>query len=114
MSAVEDDPGWYERMAQRTVERRMVAQAEQFANEGRASPPRSTWPQSLPEQVRAGASGRDALLWYIADGWQRIFGGEVETLLDHDFGYHVLRNDMWQITLVNVEQFPDQAFPEEE
>jgi hypothetical protein len=71
---------------------------------------REQWPESLPTHVRQGASARDALLWYITDGWGKIFGGDVVTVFDHDFGHHVLRNGSWQLTLTNLDEFPDDEF----
>jgi hypothetical protein len=70
--------------------------------------PRDRWPASLPAHVRTGASGRDAFLWYVVDGWTQIFGDTppVESVLDHDFGYHVLRKGSWELTLIDRDQFP--------
>jgi hypothetical protein len=75
-----------------------------------ARPDPSTWP--VPEHIK-GYSGRDVLLWYICRGWERILGGSVEVVFDHDFGHHVLRNGPWQLTLTNVDQFPDHEFGKE-
>lgn len=72
---------------------------------------RSEWP--VPEWVR-GYSARDAFLWYIADGWKKIFNSDDEpvvTVFDNDFGHHVLRKNDWQLTLTNLEQYPDDAWP---
>jgi hypothetical protein len=84
-------------------------------------PPEPEWPQSdrpdpstwpVPDHIKS-YSGRDVLLWYISRGWEQIFGGEVVVLFDHDFGHHVLRNGPWQLTLTNVDQFPDHEFGKE-
>lgn len=106
-----DASTWEERMAQRSRERRDALEAEYLAAEGvRLLPDRSTWP--VPPEIR-GASARDAFLWYVCRGWEQIFGEEpeIENLFDHDFGYHVLRKDTWQLTFTNISQFPDQAWP---
>ncbi len=68
---------------------------------------RTAWP--VPEHVR-GASARDAFLWYICQAWPLFFGGNgnVETVLDHDSGYHVARYQGWELRLVNLEEFPDE------
>lgn len=78
-----------------------------------ATPDRDSWPG--PRELR-GASGRDAFLWYICDAWPKLFGGNerIETVLDHDFGMHVLRRGMWQLTFANLEEFPDAEFPRQE
>jgi len=109
MNAMETDPGWYERMAQRAAARRPVPEVAEVTT----LPDRSTWP--VPRELQ-GYSARDVFLWYICDGWAKIFGDEpeVETLFDHDFGYHVLRKGMWQLTLVNTDQFPSHAFATED
>lgn len=103
------DEGWEQRMADRAAARRATREAAEREARGPGRPDCETWP--LPPEIRRGASARDALLWYICDGWDRIFGGpEIETLMDHDFGFHVLRKGEWQITLVNVEQFPHHRY----
>jgi hypothetical protein len=90
MSSV-DDEGWEARMAARAA--------------ARSERDRGQWP--VPQELR-GASARDAFLWYIVDGWQKIFGEQppVENVQDNDFGYHVLRKGSWQLTLVNLDQYP--------
>lgn len=67
---------------------------------------RSNWPPEL-----RGASGRDAFLWYICQAWGVFMGGDdpVENLLDSDLGHHVLRRGAWQLTLVNIEQYPSES-----
>jgi hypothetical protein len=74
---------------------------------------RAQWP--VPAELR-GYSARDVLLWYICDGWRKIFGEDepVETLFYGDFGYHVLRKGSWQLTLTNLEWFPHLRYPEPE
>lgn len=69
---------------------------------------RETWP--VPAELR-GHSPHDCFLWYVADGWRRIYGPEpaVATVYAHDAGRHVLRKGNWQLTLVDVEQFPAAA-----
>jgi hypothetical protein len=59
---------------------------------------RDEWP--VPDEIK-GNSGRDAFLWYICDGWGKFMGGDepIETLLDNDFGHHILRRGEWQLTL---------------
>src|SRR5690349_12022649 len=106
MSAIETDPGWYERMAARATLRSVDSQT--FAPIYRDHDP-------VPPSIRS-ASARDTLLRYICDGWEKIFGGTepIETLIYSDFGYHVLRKGMWQLTLVNVEQNPSAAFETDE
>lgn len=118
MSAIESDPGWYARMAARTAARQLehppsVAEST-MTTEARIEIDRfrrSQWP--VPPQLR-GFSARDVFLWYICDGWRRIFGDDhpVEQLLNHDFGLHILRKGTWQLTLVDLEQFPDRRFPQ--
>ena len=69
---------------------------------------RSKWPADIPQ----GASGRDAFLAYIVQGWPLFFGGAepVEPVFDHDFGIHVLRRGTWELRLVDTASFPDEAF----
>jgi hypothetical protein len=91
---------WEQQMADRAKARRP------------ADPPkidRNQWPG--PSEHR-GYSARDAFLWYIVDAWPKFWGGDerVEAVFDHDFGKHVLRLDGWELTLVNVEEFPEDAW----
>ena len=103
------DEGWEQRMADRAAARRAEREAAEREALGPRIPDCETWP--LPPEIRRGASARDALLWYICDGWNRIFGEPpIETLMDHDFGFHVLRKGPWQITLVNTEEFPHHSY----
>lgn len=108
MSAIESDPDRYGRMSARAAGPTPDSEDAPFS-----AARREAWP--VPTEVR-GASARDAFLWYIADGWQKIFGESepIETLFDHDFGMHVMRKGSWQITLVDTDQFPDSAWPGEE
>lgn len=103
-----DASSWEERMAQRAMERSRAERHEDGTPV--YLPDRSTWP--VPPEIR-GASARDAFLWYACRGWEQIFGEEpeIENLFDHDFGYHVLRKGTWQLTLTDISQFPDQAWP---
>jgi len=90
-------------MADRAAARRAERETAEFG----PRPDRETWP--VPPELR-GNSARDCLLWYICDGWDKIFGEspEIETLVYHDFGYHELRKGSWKLTLVDLEQFPDE------
>lgn len=97
MGVVEADSGWYERMAQRAAQR-AVGTTDPAAD---GLPDRETWP--VPPELR-GYSARDCFLWYVRDGWLKIFGGgePVEAVVDNDFGYHVLRKGEWQLTFERV------------
>jgi hypothetical protein len=102
------EDGWEARMAARAAVRGAEQDAEQDNNQRRL-PDRSTWP--VPEHLK-GYSGRDVFLWYVMDGWQRILGGEPNVLFNHDFGFHVIGDGVWQLELVSLDQFPDKRFPE--
>ena len=63
------------------------------------------WP--VPDEIK-GFSARDVFLWYICDGWQKIFSGneEIKTEVDHDLGFHVLRRGDWRFELRDLGRFP--------
>jgi hypothetical protein len=102
------EEGWEARMAAKAAERQAEHHAKQDGNQRRL-PDRSTWP--VPEHLK-GYSGRDVFLWYAMDGWRRILGGEPKVLFDHDLGYHVISDGIWQLELAHLHDFPDKRFPE--
>lgn len=69
---------------------------------------RDKWP--VPDEVKS-ASARDAFLWYICRSWPIFFGGDgkIETIVDHDFGYHLLQYQNWQLELKNLDEFPSKT-----
>jgi hypothetical protein len=97
-------------MAERAAARRAEQEEAEQQHAGHQRPPdRSTWP--VPEHLK-GYSARDVFLWYMMDGWRRILGGEPKVLFDHDFGFHVISDGIWQLKLANLDEFPDERFPE--
>jgi hypothetical protein len=99
-----------ERAAARRAEQEEAEQEEaEQQHAARQRPDRSTWP--VPEHLK-GYSARDVFLWYAMDGWRRILGGEPQVLFDHDFGFHVISDGIWQLKLTNLDEFPDERFPE--
>ena len=64
---------------------------------------RDKWP--VPMNIKS-ASPRDAFLWHIREVWPKFFDGQVETVLDHDFGFHVLKLGDWELELRNMKEFP--------
>jgi hypothetical protein len=104
------DEGWEAHMAEKAAARRAEQEGAEWQRAGRQRPPdRSTWP--VPEHLK-GYSARDVFLWYVMDGWRRILGGDPRVVLDHDFGFHVVSDGIWQLKLVNLDEFPDERFPE--
>jgi hypothetical protein len=98
--------GWEARMAER-ARRRSQLRERPAAEQITQTTDRAAWP--VPEHLK-GYSGRDCYLWYVADGYRRIFGRDLDVIFDHDFGYHVLSDGVWQLTLVSLDQFPGEKF----
>jgi len=109
MSGTTDPVGWEARMAERARQRAALDQKRIAHDQLTQTTDRQNWP--VPEHLK-GYSGRDCFLWYVADWYRRIFGRDLEVVFDHDFGYHVLSDGVWQMTFVNLDQFPSEMHAE--